>query len=235
MAPAKFKISTIEIDISKLEDYKFISEQETCIFDGFMKVYNPDKGKEEESDSSDNDEDAKEEVKLPKLPKKGDKLEISNVISTQEYKKPPARFDDGSIIGKMKKIGIGRPSTYNSIVKKIQDANYVVIQNNTGVEKKSITLKLDSEGKIKEESKTILLGKDTKKCVPTEMGKIITKFLMEHFPEIMIINLPSNMEKQLDEIAEGNLKHTKMLKDFYKDFEPLVEKLNESIEEDLYH
>ena len=225
MAQAKFKITTIEIDISKLKEYKFVSEHDICIFSGFLAVYNPEKN---EDDQEGEEEDKNKKDKKLKLPKIGDEMDISDVISSLEYKKPPVRYDDGSIIGKMKKIGIGRPSTYNSIIKKIQDANYVSIQNNSGVEKKSIILKLDDDGKIKEEIKTILLGKDIKKCVPTEMGKAVNDFLMKNFPEIMDYKFTADMEELLDKISEGKLLHVNMLKDFYKDFDPLITKLNEN-------
>lgn len=228
MTPAKFKISTVEIDISKNDDYKFISEYESCIFDGFMRVYNDKLMKNGEDEGDENIGDNEEKNKKIKLPKKNDVLEISNVTSTQEYKKPPARYDDGTIIGKMKKLGIGRPSTYNSIIKKIQDVNYVVIKNNEGLEKESLILKLKKK-EIEEEKKKITLGKDSKKCVPTEMGKAVTQFLLKYFPEIMDYKFTSDMEDKLDEIAEGKLKHTKMLKDFYKNFKPLINKINESV------
>jgi DNA topoisomerase-1 len=221
MEQAIFQINTVEIDISKLEEYKFICEQETCTFDGFLAVYNPEKNEDEEDEE--NNEGDKKDKKI-KLPKKGDKMEIGDVLSTQEYKKPPARYDDGSIIGKMKKIGIGRPSTYNSIIKKIQEAKYIELMNNSGVEKKSITLKLVN-GKIIEEEKTIVLGKDTKKCVPTKTGRLVNKFLIENFPEIMDYKFTAGMEKLLDKISEGKMSHVKMLSDFYKDFKPLVDDL----------
>lgn len=222
MSLAKYKITTIEINISKLNEYKFLSEHDICIFDGFLAVYNPDKNEEEVTDEKNVKE---KKIKFPKI---GDDFDISNVMSAQEHKKPPARYDDGSIIGKMDKMGIGRPSTYNSIIKKIQEANYVVIQNNSGVEKKSLILKLDDDGKINEENKTILLGKDTKKCVPTDMGKAVNDFLTKNFPEIMDYKFTADMEELLDKISEGKLDYVKMLKDFYRDFEPLIEKLNEN-------
>lgn len=223
MEHAIFKVNTIEVDISKLDEYKFICEQEMCIFDGFLVVYNPEKNEDEEDE--DKNTGNKKEKKL-NLPKKGDKMEIEDVISTQEYKKPPSRYDDGSIIGKMKKIGIGRPSTYNSIIKKIQEAKYIELANNPGVEKKSLTLKL-VDGKIKEEEKTIVLGKDSKKCVPTKTGRVVNKFLIENFSEIMDYKFTADMEKLLDKISEGKLSHVKMLKDFYKDFKPLVDTLKD--------
>jgi DNA topoisomerase-1 len=223
MEQANFQINTIEIDISKLGEYKFICEQETCIFNGFLAVYNPEKNEDEENEEGEENKENKKDKKI-KLPKKGDKMEIGDVISTQEYKKPPARYDDGSIIGKMKKIGIGRPSTYNSIIKKIQEAKYIELMNNPGVEKKSITLKL-ANGKINEEEKTILLGKDTKKCVPTKIGRLVNKFLIENFPGIMDYKFTADMEKLLDKISEGKLSHVKMLDDFYKDFKPLIDDL----------
>lgn len=219
MMPAIFNIANVEIDISKIKDYKFLFEHEVCIFDGFLKVYN---NKEEE-------ENEQEKNGKLKLPKKNQNLEISDVFGIQDYKKPPCRYDDGSLIGKIKKLGIGRPSTYNSIIKKIQDAGYVIIQNNPGIEKQSLILNLEKNGNIKEESKKITLGKDQKKCVPTNMGFVVNKFLMEHFPDIMDYQFTSNMEDKLDDIANGDLKMLNVLNEFYSTFKPLVDKVNTKV------
>ena len=207
MSIAKFNIKTINIDISKLENYHFIFEHEICLFDGFLKVY-----------------DKLDSNKNLTIPQKGDQLEIDETISTQEYSKPPPRYDDGSIIGKIKKLGIGRPATYNSIIQKIQDANYVCISDTNGIEKDSLILKLNNKN-IVSETKKIYLGKDIKKCVPTEMGKLVNNFLIEHFPDILDYKFTSLMEDQLDDIAEGKLVLNTMLHNFYQKFKPLVENI----------
>lgn len=228
MAPAKFKTHTAEIDISKLSDYKFITDYEECIFDGFLKVYNQNETASDSSNSdSDNDTDKKNT-----LPKKGSILDISNVIAIQDYKKPPSHFDEPAFLGKLKALKIGRPATIKSIISKIQTANYVKVEDLDGVEKKSVILKLNSEGKIKEECKSIWLGKEKRKFVPTDLGISITKFLIQNFPDIMDYQFTSNMEEKLDDIEEGKVKILDVLNEFYSTFSPLLEKLEDSINVD---
>jgi len=212
MQAAIFNISILDVNISDDKKYKFVIEHEKCIFDGFLKLYG---------------EANEENINLPKV---GELLNISNVISTEEYKKPPTRYDDASIVGKMKKIGIGRPSTYNSIVKKIQDSNYVCVKNNDGIEKNCSVLSIVNNT-IEEKTKKIQLGKDANKCTPTEMGKVVTKFLLEHFPKIMDYKFTSDMEDMLDKIEEGTLDHKVMLKNFYGEFQGEISKLKDLLED----
>lgn len=225
MAPAKFKTHIAEISISKLKDYKFITEYEECIFDGFLKVYNPNKTVD------DGDEEDSDEKVSPKqvLPKKDSKLTISDVIATQDYKKPPSYFDEPAFLGILDKLKIGRPATIKSIIDKIQTANYVKVEDVAGVEKKSKILKLNDDGKIKEESKKILLGKANRRFVPTDLGIVITKFLVDNFPEIMDYEFTKDMENKLDDIKKGKAKMLDVLNTFYSTFSPLLDKLTKNI------
>jgi DNA topoisomerase I len=222
MSAAKFNIVNVEIDIDKLDDYKFIFSHEDIIFDGFLTVYN----------NIDKDDDLEDNLKNKIIvPKKGKLMSISKTTATQEYKKPPCRFDDSSLIGRIKKLGIGRPSTYNSIIEKIINAEYITIKNNPGIKRDSITLKLLNNGTIKEDIKEIILGKDQKKCVPTEMGNKVTAFLLLHFPQIMDYKFTANMENELDEVANGNIKKNTMLKKFYDTFRPLIENISSNMKD----
>lgn len=223
MAPARFKTHTAEISISKLKDYKFIAEYEECTFDGFLKVYNPNRLDDEE-----------ENTEKIMLPKKDSKLTLSNATATQDYKKPASHYDECSFLGKLKNLGIGRPSTIKSIIDKIQTVNYVKVADIDGVEKQSLILKLESDGKIKEERKKVLLGKGSKKFVPTDLGITITKFLIANFPQIMDYKFTSGMEEKLDGIEEGKIKMLDVLNQFYDTFKPLLEKLNQNISVDKF-
>jgi DNA topoisomerase-1 len=213
MAPAKFKSHIAEISISELKDYKFMIEYEECIFDGFLKVYQENKVQDEDK----------------KLPKKKSELEISDVIAAQNYIKPPSYYDECSFLGKLKALGIGRPSTIKSIIDKIQTVNYVKVDDVNGVEKNSIILKLLENGKINEIEKKIFLGKANKRFVPTDLGIVITEFLIKNFPQVMDFKFTSNMEEKLDDIEEGNIKMLDVLNEFYKTFSVLLEKLNKNI------
>jgi DNA topoisomerase-1 len=228
MECATFNVNTVDIDISELEEYRFVAESEYLTFDGFLKVYNPDT-----TDNSDEEDDKKDEKKELKMPKKGDKLSMENLVSTQEYARPPPRYDECSLINKLDKgLGIGRPSTYRSIVTKIQSANYVTIEQLiSGVQKKCVILKLDDDNEIIEESKMIKIGEEKKKFTITDLGRSVTNFLMKNFPEIMDYKFTSNMEDVLDEIECGKKKLINAMEEFYETFGPIVEKINASIKD----
>lgn len=224
MAGAKFNVITIQIDISKLTEYYFVSIVENNTFMGFLEVY---KMKNVEHD---NDEESEDDIINDFVPKIGTKLVAKNIICSQDYKRPPCRYNEASLINKMdpKNLNIGRPSTYSKIIDKIQESKYIKKEDNEGIEKKSIILKWNGN-KITEENKKIILGKDTNKFIPTELGKEVNKFLMKYFPDIMDYKFTAHMEDQLDLVASGDLNWVKIFDDFYKSFQPLVEKLNSTI------
>jgi DNA topoisomerase-1 len=231
MSSAKLSISKTQISISKLKEYYFESEISSIIFDGFLKVYNLQNIEE------DKDNDNKITNVIPKL---NEKLKLINLKVNQDYDKPPTRYNEASLVNKLdpKNLNIGRPSTYAAIITKIQERGYVDKKDNEGIKKTSINLEWNIDNKdnkdnkkIEETEKEIFIGKDTNKLNPTAIGKLVTDFLVSYFPEIMDYKFTSNMEKNLDTIAEGKLKMIKLLGDFYnKDFHPIITKLkNEKI------
>ena len=220
MSPAKFKIIGIQINISKLDNYYFESIIKTITFKGFLTVYDLE-NLEEEND--DDDEIQNDDIVIPKI---GTILDAKEVLTIQDYKKPPVRYNEPSLTGKIKNLNIGRPSTYPAIMIKIQDAGYVKRDDVDGIEKECKTIEWKGE-KIKENTKKINLGKEKNKFVPTEMGITINNFLNTHFPEIMDYKFTADMEDNLDKVASGKLKWNKILKEFYEKFQPLVDKLNE--------
>jgi len=217
MAAAKISVSTAQISISKLKDYYFQSEISSIIFDGFLKVYNIQ-----------NIENEEEKI-LTKMPKQNEKLNLTDVNAKQDYQKPPPRYNEASLVNKLdpKNLNIGRPSTYAAIITKIQERGYVEKRDNDGIEKESIEIKWNSKEKeIKDIVSKINIGKDTGRICPTTIGKLVTEFLTEYFKDIMDYKFTSNMEKRLDDVAEGKFSRVKLMNDFYfKEFHPIKEKL----------
>jgi DNA topoisomerase-1 len=218
MSPAKILISSAQISISKLKEYYFQSELSSIIFDGFLKVYNLQ-----------NLEETEEKI-LTKIPKLNEKLKLTEINVKQEYQKSPPRYNEASLVNKLdpKNLNIGRPSTYAAIITKIQERGYVEKLDNNGIEKNSKEFKWNfKDNEIEEQNNKIIVGKDTGKLCPTATGKLVTEFLTEYFKELMDYKFTSNMEKKLDEIAEGKLNISKLLNDFYfKEFHPIIEKLS---------
>ena len=216
MAPAKFSVATTHISISKLKDYYYSTEIDTLIFDGFLKVYNLK-----------NLEETDETNISTKIPQLGEKLQCSNITATQEYERPEPRYDEASLINKLdpKNLNIGRPSTYATIINKIQERGYIIKKDNEGIEKDSMQLIFDGK-KIEDSKFKISLGKDIGRLTPTPLGKIVTEFLIQYFPEIMDYKFTSDMEQKLDDVAEGKLVWSNLMDKFYNtEFHPIIENL----------
>ena len=219
MSPAIFKVTSIQISISKEPKYYFTTSIENLLFAGFLAVYNV-KNLEE-----DNEEDTvNKDIIIPDV---GAKLIPKDITGTQTYNQPPRRYTEASLVNKLdpKNLNIGRPATYASIIAKIQDRGYVKKEDIPGEEKESLILSWKGKG-IEEAIQKVVVGKDNNKFVPTTMGILVTDYLINGFPKIMDYEFTAKMEEELDDIANGKLVWTDVLKKFYKDFHPQVEKLS---------
>ncbi len=182
MADAKFNSTTVLLDNN---DYGFKATGSVLTFDGYLKVYG--------------DYEDQEDTILPDFKNYKSGIILSDTITkTQHFTKPPARFTESSLIKELESLGIGRPSTYATIISTIKDRGYVTIED--------------------------------KKFVPTEVGFETTDKLQEFFSSIVNVKYTANMEKDLDEIAEGNEDYKKMLKEFYDNFAPLVDNAFKNME-----
>lgn len=161
--------------------------------------------------------------------------ELNNVTwisinGIEDTSKPPVRYNDASLIRQMdpKNLNIGRPSTYASFIDKILNRKYVEIKNIEGnkVKVAKYTAKATNPKIIDCEIKEIIIGKDKNKLVPTELGTIITNFLEENFPILMDYKFTANMEKELDDVADGTLNKLKVIKSFYDYVQTCIETIN---------
>ena len=224
MSPAKLNISKTQISISKTKDYYFQSEINSILFDGFLKVYNV------KNIDNDNDKDNINNI-VVNIPEIGDKLKLNELFCNQTYKNPPSRYNEATLVNKLdpKNLNIGRPSTYATIITKIQERGYVIKKDNNGILKDAITLSWNSnDKKIEEIKKAISIGKDNGRLCPTSLGLMVCDFLTQNFADIMDYKFTSNMECKLDDIAEGKTKMLDILKNFYfTDFHPIIDKLSQ--------
>ena len=220
MERAIFKITSIQISISKESNYYFMTSIENLMFSGFLKVYNII---DQETDS--NEKNINKDIIIPES---GTTLIVDDITGIQSYTKPPYRYTESSLVNKMdpKNLNIGRPSTYASIIDKIQDRGYVKKDDIAGVERDSLKLYWDGESKkIKEELNKITVGNENNKFISTDIGRIVTDFLIKGFPTIMDYKFTSEMEEKLDDIANGKLVWNDVLDKFYKKFHPNVIKI----------
>jgi DNA topoisomerase-1 len=208
------QIVTIKNKDKSFKDKYFKTTNKKLAFDGFLKVYNV-----EEND--------KDEVFIDI--NKNDNINLTSLTSKQEYDYTNSRYSEASLIKKLEHLGIGRPSTYVSILETIQKRNYVQIANIDGVEKDSIEISIDKNKKVKEKVKKIKIGTDKKKYTPTDIGLNVTKFLQEHFPTLLDYGYTSGLEKQLDIVAEGKMNYQEVLNNIYALIKPKMEKLRSEL------
>ena len=220
MSDAELERTTINIKISNSEDY-FVAKGEVILFDGFLKVYL-------ESSDEDLEENGSEAI-LP-LVKNGDKLEYKEITATERFTRPPARYNEASLVRKLEELGIGRPSTYAPTISTIQKRGYVHKEDRDGKERTYKFIQLDSNKKITELDKTEIFGAEKSKLFPSDIAMLVTDFLLKHFPIIMDYQFTAKIEEELDEIALGKIKYHQMLNEFYPEFHEKVEKTIETSE-----
>ena len=215
MADAELEKTTVTIKISGSGN-SFVATGEVVKFDGFLKVYR-------ESTGDDDNEQKEDDGMLPQGMKEGMVIDRKEITATERYSQGPARYTEASLVHKMEELGIGRPSTYAPTISTIQQREYVVKGDKKGEERK-YTIDTLSGQQVTTKTKKEMAGSEKGKLIPTDVGTVVNDFLMEHFPSIMDYNFTANVEQDFDAIAEGKEDWHKMLKTFYKNFEPTVEK-----------
>ena len=210
MADAQMERTNVNIGIST-NDKQFIATGEVILFDGFLKVYM-------ESYDDDRAEDAT--AILPPI-EVGAVLDLDKMEAQQRYTRHPLRYTEASLVKKMEELGIGRPSTYAPTISTIQKREYVTKGDIKGepLNYKIITLK---NAKITEKMGKENYGAEKGKLLPTDIGVLVNKFLIQYFESIIDYNFTANVEKEFDKIAEGKRKWNAMIKEFYKDFHQQV-------------
>ena len=218
MSDAILERTTFKIKSSSYLN-EFSSKGEVIKFDGFLKVYIA---------GVDNSEDAESSGILPSL-SVGENLNNVNIVATEKFSRPPFRFSEAALVKKLEELGIGRPSTYAPTITTIQNRKYVSKGVFEGDERKYTELKL-SNGNIENSQRTEITGSDKGKLVPTEVGIIVTDFLVNNFKNILDYNFTASVEQDFDKIANGDKNWTNILKEFYGTFHPNVEDVKENAE-----
>ena len=210
MSDAQFDRTTVKISISNTSE-QFVAKGEVMTFEGFMKVYLEGK----------DDENEEQKGMLPKL-EVGEALGLSEAISSQQFSRPPARYAEASLVKKMEELGIGRPSTYAATITTIQKRGYVEKENRDGFERVSQVIEL-KDGILSKSENTSITGAENKKLFPTDVGIVVTDFLVEHFSDVMEYSFTASVENEFDEIAEGKKVWNEMIASFYGEFHAKIE------------
>lgn len=215
MAPAKLENTTITISIndgekqnnsSKTNDkLVFEAKGQVVLFDGFLRVYGG----------------GKDDTILPTV-KSSDQLQRHSVEARQVFARPPARYTEGTLVKKLEELGIGRPSTYATIMNTIQTRGYAEKGDSEGVPRDVILLQL-IDNKVEREIIQEKTGSNKGKLVPTPAGELISGFLTDHFDRVVDYGFTADVEKDFDDIAGDRLARNTMLEKFYVPFHALIE------------
>ena len=205
MASAKLEKTVVTITISTRKEV-FEAKGEVIVFDGFLRVYGASK---------------KDPDLLPPLAS-GDNLGLENVTARQTFARPPARYTEGSLVKKLEDLGIGRPSTYATIINTVQVRGYAEKGEGEGKERDVIVLSYSPSTEVTREVVTEKTGADKGKLIPTPSGQVVSDFLTNHFDQVVDYGFTARVEEEFDEIAQNKLPRNKMLDEFYNPFHELI-------------
>jgi DNA topoisomerase-1 len=208
MAEAQSEKTTIEVSVHGSK-YAFVATGEVITFDGFTRVY-----------VQSTDEESEERRPLPAMSQR-ERLRLTGAEAVQTYAKPPFRYNDATLVKKMEELGIGRPSTYATIIDTIQHVKYVEKGSVPGVKRDVAVLTLKN-GMVQEKQKAEMYGAESQRFLPTDLGRITNDFLVSHFPEILSYDFTAHEEEQFDRIAIGRADWVKTVDTFYQTFKPLL-------------
>ncbi len=205
MSDAKLEKTKINIAISNREEY-FIAEGELLSFSGFLKVY---------------DYMAAEDKLLPKIAE-GDTLSLFNSTLRESFSRPRARYTEASLVKEIEQMGIGRPSTFASMITTVQDRNYVTKETREGVSRDYLQIEI-KDGAVSESVQSEVSGAEKNKLFPTNVAYLVVDFLMTNFRNIIGYEFTANLENNFDKVAEGDLSWQGIVGDFYKPFHEQIE------------
>ncbi len=221
MADAELEKTIAEISISTQQEL-LKAEGEVLKFDGFLKVYNEGK------DEDDENEEENTEGMLPPL-EINQKVELNEMVATERFTRPQSRYTEASLVKKLEELGIGRPSTYAPTISTIIKRTYVEKRDKEGVKRDYRVIKLVSD-KVSKSVETENTGAEKSKLFPTDLGTVVTDFLIQHFTQVLDYGFTAKIESEFDHIADGQENWSEMLKDFYAPFKKDVDETMETAE-----
>jgi DNA topoisomerase-1 len=218
MADAEIEKTIVGINIST-SNRQLTATGEVLKFEGFLKVYLESRDEEEEDDDT---------GVLPPVTL-GQVLNLKELVATERFSRPPSRFTEASLVKKLEELGIGRPSTYAPTISTIMKREYVVKEDREGKVRPYQVLTLQAD-KISQETKTEITGAEKAKLFPTDMGMLVTDFLVMYFPDIVDYSFTAQVENEFDEIAQGKISWNQMISTFYGPFHLKVKETKEKAE-----
>lgn len=214
MADAKVLNTTLKVASDKRPE-KFNAQATQVLFDGFLKLY---------IEGTDNQEAEEEEVMLPDL-QVGTKMEEKGIDAECKFTAAPPRYSEATLVKKLEELGIGRPSTYASIIATLTTGRGYIVKGDKEGRKITVNDLELRNGNISEKSKTETVGAERGRLLPQEIGMIVTDYLEKNFTDIMGYDFTANVEKEFDQIAGGALVWNEVIGEFYSPFHKKVEEV----------
>jgi DNA topoisomerase I len=218
MADAVTERTSVTVGISTCQE-ELMAVGEVVVFDGFMKVY-------AESQDEEDDEDGEGGSVLPPM-NVGQVLNLTEIVARERFTKHPPRYAEASLVRKLEELGIGRPSTYAPTISTVQKRAYVQKENREGVERDYRILKLKGTEVQRTTAKEVV-GTEKAKLFPSDLGMLVTDFLIENFPKVLDYSFTAKVEGEFDEIALGTKRWNNMISGFYTDFWETVKDTKEN-------
>jgi DNA topoisomerase-1 len=214
------QMADVEVDTTRIEvsmsntPYLWTAIHEVITFDGFMRVY---------TQAADEELTANNQAAIALL-KEQTQCQMGSATAQETFTKAPSRYHEGSLVDKMDELGIGRPSTYATVIETIQSRKYVERGNVEG-SKRTFNILALNNGKITDKNKSEIVGADSGKLLPTDLGRIANDFLVEQFPTILSYDFTAHSEESFDAIAMGEASWVKTVDNFYQTFHPLIQQV----------
>ena len=214
MADARMLSTSIKVDSDKREE-KFNIQASQVLFDGFLKLY---------MEGTDDENGSEEETVLPPV-RTGDVLDAKGITAECKFTQPPQRYSEATLVKKLEELGIGRPSTYAPTISTLTTGRGYIVKGDKEGRKIPVTKLSLKNGSITESAGTETVGAEKGKLLPQEIGMIVTDYLVAHFPDILDYDFTANVEKDFDQIADGDKVWNSVIGDFYAPFHHKVEEV----------
>ena len=212
MSDARVLSTAIKVDSDKREE-KFSIQAAQVLFDGFLKLY---------MEGTDDENGPEEETVLPPV-NVGDVLDAKGITAECKFTQPPQRYSEATLVKKLEELGIGRPSTYAPTISTLTTGRGYIVKGDKEGQKFPVTNLALKNGTISESRKTEAVGAEKGKLLPQEIGMIVTDYLVKNFPDILDYDFTANVEKDFDQIADGDKVWNSVIGEFYSPFHHKVE------------
>ena len=216
MADARVMRTDIKVSVGSqgtLMEEKFNVQATQVLFDGFLKLY---------MESTDEPTQDDEIVILPEM-KIGDRMFDKEITAECKFTAAPSRYSEATLVKKLEELGIGRPSTYAPTISTLTKGRGYIIKGDKPGEKHNVTNLTLKNGMIKSSAKTETVGAEKGRLLPQDIGMIVTDYLVKNFEQILDYGFTANVEKDFDQIADGQMQWNSVINEFYSPFHNRVE------------